>query len=513
MSERALISVTNKDGLEEFAAALHKRGIEIVASGGTATMIESVGIPVATVESITSYPSILGGRVKTLHPLIFGAVLGDTNNPDHLKDMKEYGMTPFSLLICNFYDFSSALKDKAGTLEKMIEKIDVGGPSMLRAAAKNYTSCIPLFNTDQYKEIIKDIDDSGSLKSISPEKRLSYSAKAFRYSSDYENIIAGFFDNYLNTEDKLPEHLHYNLSKVTDMRYGENPFQKAALYSRGNEKEWTQLQGKELSYNNYADLQSAREIVLNYDRPAVSIIKHSNPCGFGLDKNQTEAYKKAVTTDPVSYFGGIVGFNTEVNEESALELKKSFLECIIAPSFSEKAREILKKKKNLRLLTFQGREIRPDLELKVLDVGILVQERDVSGLNEDNWECVTNTKFNEEDRDALRIGWDLVKHVKSNAIVFASAEKLLGVGAGQMSRVDSVKIAMRKSREAKLSLKDSILASDAFFPFSDVIDLVKKEKIRGIIQPGGSVRDQEVIDACNEENIFMVFTHQRHFRH
>ncbi len=513
MSERVLFSVTDKSGVVEFAQGLHKRGLEIVASGGTAAAISAAGIPVISVEAITSYPSILDGRVKTLHPLIFGGILGDIHNDKHLTEMKHYDIRPFALVVCNFYDFSSALRSGDGKPETMIEKIDVGGPSMLRAAAKNHAACIPVFSSGQYDDLLSQIDRFGSLSAIPDDLRLRYSALAFRYSADYEAAISEFFETFLTPEDGLPDRLNLRLVKATDMRYGENPFQKAALYRRGGETTWEQLHGKELSYNNYADIQSAREIVLTYDEPAVSIIKHSNPCGFGLADSADNAYLKAVTTDPVSYYGGIVGFNREVDDRCAGELAKSFLECIIAPSYSAGALEILQKKKNLRLLRYADSEIRPGLEYKALDVGILVQERDTGMGSESGLECVTAIRPDESDLPALRIGWDLVRHVKSNAIVFASADRLLGVGAGQMSRVDSVKIAIRKSKEAGLDLKGSILASDAFFPFPDVVDLIRELGVRGIIQPGGSIRDQEVIDACNEHKLFMLFTHHRHFRH
>lgn len=512
MTEMALISVTDKSGIVELAAELNKRDIGLVASGGTAAAIKNAGLPVTEVEDITGFPSILDGRVKTLHPLIFGGVLGDIHKDEHVKAMEEYKISPFALVVCNFYDFRSASKEELA-LQKMIEKIDIGGPSMLRAAAKNHRSSLPLFDPGSYSELIADIDEHGSLGHIPTDKRVRYSARAFAYTADYEAMISNYFQSEISDENSLPETLNFSLKKRTDMRYGENPFQKAALYSRGDDIDWIQLQGKELSYNNYADLQSAREIVIPYEKNASVIIKHSNPCGFGFGNDQLSAYRAAVSTDPVSYFGGIVGFNYEVTEDTAEELKKSFLECIIAPSFSQGAKDLLAKKKNLRLLQYQDKCIRKDLELKVLDAGVLVQERDTLKQPVDEWETVTKVKPTEDDMEALVLGWDLVKHVKSNAIVFASSEKLLGVGAGQMSRVDSVKIAIRKASEAGLSLEGSILASDAFFPFADVVEQVRSLKIRGIIQPGGSIRDEEVIEACDKEGLFMIFTKQRHFRH
>jgi phosphoribosylaminoimidazolecarboxamide formyltransferase / IMP cyclohydrolase len=513
---RALISVTDKTGLDSFCRDLNELGIDIVASGGTAEFIKNLGISVKAVEEITGYPSILDGRVKTLHPLIFGGILGDINKASHIAEMEKFGIEAFDLVVCNFYDFASVLAEEKLDPESGIHKIDVGGPSMLRAAAKNFLSSLPIFDPADYEQLIEQIKTYGSIKAISKDDRLRWSAKAFAYSARYEALIANYFQKIVQTADTaLPEYLFIPLQQAELMRYGENPFQKAALYqSDKNQKDqWKIHQGKQLSYNNYIDIQAAKDIVSQFDENASVIIKHTNPCGFSLGKNPTDAYAGAVKTDPVSYFGGIVGFNKTVDLECAQELKKSFLECIIAPDYTEEALESLAKKKNLRILSYKPDNQESLFDIRTLDMGYLIQEKDLMPDDEKDWQTVTDQKPEAKDWSAIRLSWKLVKYVKSNAIVFANDKMLLGVGGGQMSRIDSVKIAIQKAADAGLSLEGSVLASDAFFPFRDGIDIIQKYGVKGLIQPGGSIRDQEVIDACNEHKLFMIFTGKRHFRH
>jgi len=513
---RALISVTDKSGLDSFCLGLNKLGIDIIASGGTADYIKSLDIPVKAVEEITGYPSILDGRVKTLHPLIFGGILGDTRNADHLTEMKKYDIATFEIVCCNFYDFASVIAEKSLDPESGIHKIDVGGPSMLRAAAKNFRNSLPIFDPADYEVLLEQIKSHGSVKAIPEKERLQWSAKAFAYSARYDALIANYFQK-VTEKDKaeLPDHLFIPLKQAEQMRYGENPFQKAALYQSDKKQSahWKLHQGKQLSYNNYIDIQAAKDIVAQFDEAASVIIKHTNPCGFALGESPAEAYTGAIKTDPVSYFGGIVGFNKIVDGVCAQELKKSFLECIIAPEYTDEALALLASKKNLRLLSYSAAVPEPLFDIRTLDVGYLLQEKDLAPDEEKEWQTVTAKSPESNDWPAIWLGWKLVKFVKSNAIVFANGKMLLGVGGGQMSRIDSVKIAIQKAFDAGLSLEGSVLASDAFFPFRDSIDIIQKYGVKGIIQPGGSIRDKELIDACNEHNLFMIFTGKRHFRH
>mgnify|MGYP002725462594 CR=1 FL=1 len=509
MIKRALISVWFKDGIVELANFLNEKGVEIVSTGGTQNILEEAGIPVTPVSQITGLSSVMDGRVKTLDPKLFGGILADRNNSSHLTDLTSLGGLQIDLVVVNFYPFVKEAVDKKLEFKKAIEFIDIGGPSMIRAAAKNYHSVIPLCNPSLYADFIKHFNENdGSIPLIIREK---YAQAVFKLTSEYELAIYSFFSC---SDNDLQEKFSVDTKKQQEMRYGENPHQKAGFFiSHGKSLPWIQHQGKDLSYNNYADLESAINISRDFSTPACAIIKHANPCGFGLGEDNLQAYQRAVTTDPVSYFGGIVGFNTVVTEDLAEMLVKPFLECIVAPEFSPEALNIFKKKKNLRVVELNA-DYKPDCQvIKSVAGGFLIQDRDSDQGEIDELNIVTHQRPTESQIAALKLGWKLVQYVKSNAIVFANENQLLGVGAGQMSRVDSVKIAIRKSGEAGLNLSGSILASDAFFPFPDSIELAAKTGASAIIQPGGSIKDDEVVKKADELNLAMVMTGTRHFYH
>jgi len=460
---------------------------------------------------LTGFPEIMGGRVKTLHPLIFSGILADNKNPGHQEDLKKIGAPGFQLVVVNLYPFAETFHAGDKTDSEIVEMIDIGGPSMLRAASKNYNSVAVLSHPNQYAEFIHRFESD----LIDEEYRRSLAGDVFIRTCNYDSEIATFF---AGKTGGLPDLWMSHYRKTAELRYGENPDQKAALYnpeSMLDSVPFTQLQGKEISYNNYVDCIAAYRVAFEFptDRIVCANLKHTNPCGFGVGDTPLNAYKRAVKADPVSYYGGIVGLNSSVDKTLAGEFTKSFLECIIAPEFTPDALDILKKRKNLRLLIPHKDYLAFPFDVKAYGKGLLVQEHQVPGDDEDNWDLVTNESPEDSFREALRIGWHVVKHVKSNAIVLADQNGSIGVGAGQMSRVDSMKIAIRKAGEAGLQLRNTIIASDAFFPFRDSVDLAAKYGIAGIIQPGGSIRDGEVIRACNEYGIFMLFTHKRVFKH
>jgi len=507
--KRALLSVWNKEGIVELGQFLAHQNIEILSTGGTQKALADAGLKVISLEDITGSGSVMDGRVKTLHPKVFGGILADRDNSKHLLDLKDIQGLEIDLIIVNFYPFVQEVVDKNLEFKKAIEFIDIGGPSMVRAAAKNYHSVLPLCNPKKYTEfmeIFKETDGNIPLQ----YRKISATA-VFAMSSAYESAIYNYFTK---DDEVLPETISINLSRSGNLRYGENPHQDAAFYlPKGKSVTWQQHQGKILSYNNYADMESAFNIPLEFSEIACAIIKHANPCGFGLGKNLKEAYLRAVTTDPVSYFGGIVGFNREVDVETAEELIQPFLECIIAPSFDAAALEILKRKKNLRIISVGEVGLQDNFSIKSVAGGYLYQQKDTQQGELDKLEIVTQTIPKDSDYKALQLGWKIVRNVKSNAIVFANSDQLLGVGAGQMSRIDSVKIALQKVSEAGLNLQGAIMASDAFFPFSDSLEIAASAGISAIIQPGGSINDKDVIAKADELGIAMVLTGIRHFLH
>jgi len=509
--KKALISVWNKEGIVELAQFLINNEIEIVSTGGTKKILEQNNIDVTSIAEITDMGSIMDGRVKTLNPKIFGGILADRNNKNHLDDLAAIGGVEFDVVVVNFYPFQEEAANKEIDLEKAIEYIDIGGPSMVRAAAKNYKNVIPLCSPSLYTHFIDLYSKHGGV--FSENERTFFASKVFEMTSDYESKIFNYFNR--DIESNLPLNMNINLYQKSILRYGENPHQKSGFYINSISKNtpWEQHQGKELSYNNYNDLESAFNISNEFLSPACVIIKHANPCGFGIGNDLEEAYNRAVSTDPVSYFGGIVGFNRRIDSKMAKELVKPFLECIIAPEISPEALEIFKVKKNLRVLTLDNKKSFHNLSVKSVAGGFIIQEQDISMKDFDDFKLVTKKKINQSQKHAMKIGWKIVKYVKSNAIVIANKNQILGIGAGQMSRVDSVKIAIRKAQEAGFLLDNSIIASDAFFPFPDSIELAAENGIFGIIQPGGSIKDDAIIEKADELDITMIMTGERHFYH
>jgi phosphoribosylaminoimidazolecarboxamide formyltransferase/IMP cyclohydrolase len=515
--KRALLSCWDKQGLAEFAGALAGFNVEIISSGGTAAFLESHQIPVMRVEAITGYPEVLGGRVKTLHPMIHAAILAK-DTPEHAADLEKLGVEPLQLVVVNLYPFVDKAVQKNLSPEEAVEYIDIGGPALLRAAAKNFQYTAALYRPDQYGEFLHHIRQNRGKFSESYSQQLA--RKVFFYTAWYDGKIQEYFSQDETVDQALPQYQTFFLEKKQELRYGENPHQQAAVYRPFGEAAsglaaLEQLGGKALSYNNYLDVQAAYALVQEFAETAAAIIKHTNPCGAALSKDRpAEAFQKALRGDPLSAFGGITAFNRPVDEETALLASEIFLECVIAPDFETPALDILQKKKNLRLLkmdpqTFAGE----GYELKMFNNTFLVQESDALWEKPENWKVVTRKSPRDEDWAELEFAWKVAKHVKSNAIVLTKNCEVYGVGAGQMSRIDAVKLARMKAQQAKRELSGLALASDAFFPFRDGIDEAVNAGVSVIIQPGGSIRDEEVIQAANEHNIAMIFTGARHFKH
>jgi phosphoribosylaminoimidazolecarboxamide formyltransferase/IMP cyclohydrolase len=514
--QNAIISVSDKTGLIPFARGLAELGIQIYSTGGTAKTLKDAGLKVTMISEYTDFPEILDGRVKSLHPKIHGGILAKRNDRKHMDQLKENGIIPFDLVVINLYPFEKVIKQEGTSIEDAIENIDIGGPSMLRSAAKNYQWVCTVCDPADYDECLKELRERGA---ISADMRKRMARAVFEKTAYYDSLISSYFQTFIASNDEdFPETINTYFKKKQKLRYGENPFQSACFYTdpepgiSGIAKAKI-IWGKELSFNNILDLDSAFEIVKCFDGPACSVIKHTNPCGVAQAATLSRAFCEAWKSDPVSAFGSIIGFNKKVDEETAEEiLKAGFVECMIAPRFSEEALKVLKSKKNLRILEageIKGNEVY-DYDMKRVVGGVLVQERDLSDFREGELKQVTNHKANAQDLESLFFAWKVAKWVKSNAIVLAQGTKTVGVGAGQMSRVDATFIAIHKAGSRS---KGSVLASDAFFPKIDAVELAWKAGIRAIIQPGGSVSDQDVIDLCNERNISMYFTGMRHFRH
>ena len=505
----ALVSVSNKEGIEDFCRELVKLGYAIFSTGGTAAALKRAGIAVVDVADYTGFPEIMDGRVKTLHPKVHGGILADRDKAHHREAMEEHGIQAIDMVVVNLYPFEETIKKPNVTLEEAIENIDIGGPTMVRAAAKNHRHVIILVDPRDYPWVLEALRERGDL---TQEERRRLAAKAFAHTGRYDSLITAYLEKTLGEE--LPTNLGLFFHKVQGLRYGENPHQKAAFYAEGGEP-WgltraRQLQGKELSYNNLLDLHSVLALALEFQDPVAVIAKHNNPCGVAVGESPAQAYAKALECDPVSAYGGIMAFNREVDEETAREITKIFVEAIIAPGYTPQALEVFSAKANLRLLELNPwPEKLQGWDLRRVAGGLLVQEPDTL-LMGDELRVVTRREPTEEEWKDLTFAWRVVKHVKSNAIVLARGGQTVGIGAGQMSRVDSVKIAIMK---AQIPTRDSVLASDAFFPFPDGVEEAARAGVRAVIQPGGSIRDKEVIEAADRLGLAMVFTGMRHFRH
>ncbi len=519
---RALISVFDKTGIVVFARRLAALNIEILSTGGTAKLLRENGIAVRDVSDFTGWPEMLGGRVKTLHPKVHGGLLFRRKNTEDQKQVAEHGIAPIDLVVVNLYPFEATAAKPGLTADELIENIDIGGPTMLRSAAKNFESVTVVTDPADFERVAKELESAGD---TTLQTRLELAREVFATTSRYDGMIttelerlsAATGDVALQAKATLTERVHIALRRQQELRYGENPHQAAALYvPTGKVPEGLaaakQLQGKELSYNNLVDLEAARSLAAEFNEPAAVIIKHNNPCGTAEQATLHEAYLRALKCDPVSAFGGVLAFNREVDAATAEEVARLFVECIAAPGFAERAREILAGKKNLRLLELppSGLETERELELKRILGGMLVQQPDLGELNDMELRTVTKRVPTPEEMRTMRFAWKVAKHVKSNAIVFARDGATVGVGAGQMSRVDSVKIAVMK---AQVTLAASVVASDAFFPFPDGVEEAAKAGATAVIQPGGSVRDADVTAAADRLGLAMVFTGMRHFLH
>jgi phosphoribosylaminoimidazolecarboxamide formyltransferase / IMP cyclohydrolase len=526
---RALLSVSDKTGLAEFARALAGFGVEILSTGGTAKALREAGLVVRDVSEVTDFPEMMDGRVKTLHPRVHGGILAVRDNPEHLRAMAEHGIEPIDMVVINLYPFEQTVAREGTTLAEAVEQIDIGGPAMVRSAAKNFRDVAVVVSPEDYEEVAEEMRANGG--SLSFETRLSLAFSAFNHTSEYDGAICGYLYDQLGDssvedavvvpgraeegegEEVFADAFHLTLAKIEDLRYGENPHQRAALFETGEGGGITGaavLGGKEMSFNNYVDADAAWQLVCDFDETVCAVIKHTNPSGVASGPTPEEAYRRALATDPVSAFGGIVAFNRPVDEGAARAVTEIFTEVVVAPHFDDAALEVLRSKKNLRVLRAGEASPVDGLDFKRVTGGLLVQTRDTHRLTANDWKAVTRRVPTEEETGALLFAWTVCKHTKSNAIVYARAGQTIGVGAGQMSRVDSVRLGAGR---AQLPVAGSVLASDAFFPFRDGIDEAARHCITAVIQPGGSIRDDEVIAAADEHGLAMVFTGVRHFRH
>ena len=536
---RALISVSDKTGIIDFAKELTKFGVQIISTGGTAKSLREAGIAVTEVSEITNFPEMMDGRVKTLHPKIHGAFLALRDNENHVASMSEHGIEPIDLVCVNLYPFEQTVAKEDVELIEAVENIDIGGPAMIRSASKNWRDVAVVTNPIFYEFIVAELKAFDGALNLETRQRLA--TLAYKLTASYDLAISNYLEQQLSSEGLeyletfnplgdlafieteiedeskgLSEYKTIELAKVTDLRYGENPHQKAALYlteETGGIAQAEKLHGKEMSYNNYVDAEAAWNLVQDFDELAVTIIKHTNPSGVGTGATNLEAYKRALSTDPVSAFGGIVALNRKVDVATAQAINEVFTEVVVAPDFEAEALEIFQTKKNLRVLQVAETKNRSNYTFKQISGGMLVQEKDLHKVSEADLKFVTERKPTESEIKSMLLAWKACKHVKSNAIVFANEKQTLGVGAGQMNRVDSVRIAAMRAERFELPLQNAAMASDAFFPFRDNIDEAAKFGVSAIIQPGGSVRDEEVIEACNEFGLTMALTGIRHFNH
>lgn len=512
--KNALISVYDKTGIEELAAFLSQNGVRLISSGGTKKYLEQKGFSVTAVEEITEFPEMLEGRVKTMHPKILGGILAK-RIPDHALQLQQQKIEYIDFVIVNLYPFEDTVADPECSMEQAVEQIDIGGPSLLRAAAKNFKYTTVIYKPEQYNGFIRELKGNGI--QTTEKFRLQCVVKVFRHTARYNTLIAEYLGKLSGETAQIPDELVVQGKKVQDLRYGENPHQAAGFYKSGRQNplgNFKQLHGKELSFNNILDLNAAYNIINEFEKNFCVILKHNNPCGAAEGLRPAELFKEALSADPVSAFGGIIGFNCRVDKNAAEEIAKIFTECILAPDYDEQALQVLQKKKNVRILCYQKPPAGMDsIEIKTVSGGWLLQQQDQGIVKRDDCRVVSHRQPSESEWQAMLFGWKIVKHVKSNAVVFVNINKVVGVGAGQMSRVDSTELAVRKAANAQQDLSNSVVASDAFFPFRDGIEALAQAGATAVIQPGGSIRDEEVIEAANQNNLAMVFTGIRHFKH
>lgn len=514
MIKRALISVSDKTGIVDFAKNLAAKGVEIISTGGTAKALSNAGLKVINISDITGFPECLDGRVKTLHPKVHAGLLAIRSNEEHMKQIRELGVETIDIVVINLYPFKQTILKGNVELEEAIENIDIGGPTMLRAAAKNYQDVAVVVDPADYEKVLAEFNETGDV-SVKTKFRLAY--KVFEHTSHYDTLIAKYLRDTLGDID-FPETLSLTFEKVQDMRYGENPHQKAVFYkevgaNRGVLPSAVQLHGKELSYNNINDTNGAIELVKEFGEPTVVAVKHTNPCGVGSAATIYEAYMRAYESDPVSIFGGIIAANREIDAKTAEEINKIFVEIVVAPSFTDEAFAILSQKKNIRLLKLEGIEEKvpaDTLDMKKVCGGLLVQKYNSQLFNEEDLKVVTDVKPTGEQMEDLVFAMKVVKHTKSNGIALAKGKMTIGVGPGQTNRIVPTRVAIEYAGERS---KGAVMASDAFFPFEDCVEAAAAAGIKAIIQPGGSLNDQKSIDACNKYGIVMIFTGMRHFKH
>ncbi len=521
--QRALISVSDKTGVVEFAQGLADLGTEIVSTGGTGRLLKEQGVATQPVASITGFPEILNGRVKTLHPGIFGGLLARRDKPEHLEQLRSQGLPTIDLAAVNLYPFEKTVSRPDVAFGQAIENIDIGGPSILRAAAKNFNDVAAVVDPGDYGPVLEELKTNGG--GLSLETRFALARKVFLHTAAYDRAISGYLADvslvdgqFAKQQEVFPRKIWIGLEKIQDLRYGENPHQRAAFYGEQGALNIgvagaKQLQGKELSFNNLIDLEAAFSCAADFEAPVSVVIKHTNPCGVAIAQTLAEAYRKARETDPVSAFGSVLAFNRTVDKETAAEIISTFVEAVIAPDFAADAREVFRSKPNLRLLevgNLSQARAKIGWDIKRVSGGLLIQDQDMVSLDWNRCRTVTKRQPTPEERQALEFAWKVVKHIKSNTIVFTTHDQTIGIGAGQMSRVDSTKLAVMKARQP---LNGTVVASDAFFPFRDGVDTAAEAGVSAVIQPGGSVRDGEVIQAADEHGLAMVFTGIRHFRH
>jgi phosphoribosylaminoimidazolecarboxamide formyltransferase/IMP cyclohydrolase len=512
--KRAIISVSDKNGLLDFSKELTRAGVEIISTGGTYKLLKDNGIPVKEVAEVTGFPEMLDGRVKTLHPMLHGGILARRDIPEHMAAIADKGISPVDMVVVNLYPFKEAVLKNGAKYEDIVENIDVGGPSMIRAAAKNYRSVAVVTSPDQYSMIAEEMRTKGEVSENTLEKLM---LEAFIATAEYDSMISSYM--YDRFGDGFPRSFPIPSEKVEDLRYGENPNQKAAFYKAPFAKGTTvakseQIHGKELSFNNILDLDKSLDIALDFEKPTAVIMKHTNPCGLASDDNIFDAFKTAYNVDPLSAYGCVICLNRNCDMQTAEMISQYFVEAVICPDYEPEVFDLLSKKKNIRLLRTNSpiapAERHREFKMKKVHGGLLVQTDEEEAIDPKDLKVVTNRSPTQEEIAALMFAWKLAKHVTSNAVVYVKGERAIGIGAGQMSRVDSAKIAAMKANESTVG---SVMASDAFFPFRDGVDEAAKAGVTAIIQPGGSIRDQEVIDAANEHNMAMVFTGCRVFRH